>query len=119
MLLYAMLCGTVPFKAPSLEELHKLILKGEFTFPESLSKEAHNLVSSMIKLDPAQRATLPQVLSHAWLKETNEMESDTEEEDDDEPTDEERKSNKNGDKSEAKKKDNAQQKSNDIDLSSI
>ena len=100
-LLYAMLCGTVPFKAPSLEELHKLILKGEFTFPEHLSKEAHNIVSSMIKLNPAERATIPQVLSHPWLKETNEMESDTDEEEED---DEEHKSNKNDEKSEAKKK---------------
>ena len=97
-LLYAMLCGTVPFKAPSLEELHKLILKGEFKFPENLSKEAHDLVKSMIKLEPAQRATIPQVLSHPWLKETNELESDTEDEDVEE-ADEERKSGKNPDKS--------------------
>lgn len=35
----------------------------------------------MIQLDPKQRLTVPQVLSHAWLKETNEDESDDEEED--------------------------------------
>ena len=116
-LLFAMLCGTVPFKAPSLEELHKLILKGEFSFPEHLSKEAHDLVKSMIKLDPAQRATLPQVLSHPWLKETNELESDTDE--DEEEADEEQKSSKNIEKSDAKKKETNQQKTNDIDLSSI
>ena len=28
-----MLCGTVPFKAQNLDDLHKLILKGEFVFP--------------------------------------------------------------------------------------
>jgi serine/threonine protein kinase len=39
-LLFAMLCGTVPFKAPNLEELHILILKGEFNFPNELSLEA-------------------------------------------------------------------------------
>ncbi len=39
-LLYAMLCGTVPFKAQNLEDLHKLILKGDFTFPVELSEEA-------------------------------------------------------------------------------
>ena len=108
---------TVPFKAPSLEELHKLILKGELSFPEHLSKEAHDLVKSMIKLDPAQRATLPQVLSHPWLKETNELESDTDE--DEEEADEEQKSSKNIEKSDAKKKETNQQKTNDIDLSSI
>ena len=40
MLLYAMLSGTVPFKAQNLEDLHKLILKGEFTFPSELTPEA-------------------------------------------------------------------------------
>jgi serine/threonine protein kinase len=39
-LLFAMLCGTVPFKASNLEDLHKLILAGEFTFPSDLSPDA-------------------------------------------------------------------------------
>ena len=79
-LLFAMLCGTVPFKASNLEDLHKLILKGDFTFPCELSNEAQVLVRGMIQLEPKQRLTVPQVLSHAWLKETNEDESDDEEE---------------------------------------
>lgn len=32
-LLYAMVCGTVPFKAAALLELHEHIKKGEFGFP--------------------------------------------------------------------------------------
>mmetsp|Transcript_21088 Transcript_21088/g.15112 ORF Transcript_21088/g.15112 Transcript_21088/m.15112 type:complete len:82 (-) Transcript_21088:636-881(-) len=47
-LLFAMLCGTVPFKASNLEDLHKLILKGEFSFPNELSEDAQKLVKSMI-----------------------------------------------------------------------
>lgn len=80
-LLFAMLCGTVPFKAPTLEELHKLILAGEFTIPDNLSQEAKDLIQGMIRLEPGDRLTIPQILSHAWLKETNEMGSDSEEED--------------------------------------
>ena len=34
----------------------------------------------MIQLEPRARLTVPQILSHAWLKETNEDESDDEEE---------------------------------------
>lgn len=79
-LLFAMLCGTVPFKASNLEDLHKLILKGDFTFPNELSSEAQILVRGMIQLEPKARLTVPQILSHAWLKETNEDESDEEEE---------------------------------------
>ena len=47
-LLYAMLCGTVPFKAPTLEDLHKLILAGEYTIPDNLSTEATDLIRGMI-----------------------------------------------------------------------
>jgi len=36
-LLYAMLCGTVPFKAPSMKELHELIKDGKFAYPVALS----------------------------------------------------------------------------------
>lgn len=74
-----MLCGTVPFKASNLEDLHKLILKGEFTFPNQLSAEAQALVRGMIQLEPRARLTVPQILSHDWLKETNDDESEDEE----------------------------------------
>ena len=58
-LLFAMLCGTVPFKASNLEDLHRLILIGEFTFPNELSQEAQALVRGMIMLEPKQRLTVP------------------------------------------------------------
>lgn len=72
-LLFAMLCGTVPFKAPTLEELHKFILAGEFKIPDHLSDDAKNLIRGMIKLEPNKRLNIPQILSHNWLKETNEV----------------------------------------------
>ncbi len=58
-LLYAMLCGTVPFKAQNLEELHKLILAGVFTIPDKLSEDAKILMNAMIKLVPTERLTVP------------------------------------------------------------
>ena len=58
-LLFAMLCGTVPFKASNLEDLHKLILKGDFTFPSELTTEAQGLVRGMIVLEPKSRLTVP------------------------------------------------------------
>lgn len=35
--LYAMLCGTVPFKASNMKELHKMIMKGKYYFKEEVS----------------------------------------------------------------------------------
>ena len=58
-LLFAMLCGTVPFKASNLDDLHKLILKGDFNFPNELSQEAQALVKGMIQLEPKSRLTVP------------------------------------------------------------
>ena len=49
-LLYAMLNGTVPFKSHTLEDLHKLILKGDFVFSNAnLSEGAKNLIKGLIE----------------------------------------------------------------------
>lgn len=110
-----MLCGTVPFKAQNLDDLHKLILKGEFTFPNELSNEAQSVVRGMIKLNPKDRLTIPQILAHPWLKETNEDESD------EEPTEEDKKSPSEKDTSAIAggSKSTNQQKTSDVDLKNI
>lgn len=63
-------------------------------------------------MNPRERLTIPQILAHSWLKETNDDESDE---------DEEEKTEENG--SEPGKHDKSatmqQQKSQDIDLKSI
>ena len=48
MLLFAMLCGTVPFKAPNMHELHRLIMKGDFEFPIPISISAQKLIKGML-----------------------------------------------------------------------
>ena len=81
-LLFAMLFGTVPFKASNMEELHKLIKSGQFVFPFEISEDAKSLIDGLIKVDPKQRLTIPQILSHPWLKEISD-ESDTSDNDTD------------------------------------
>ena len=78
-LLYAMVWGTVPFKAPNMDDLHKLIKLGEFTYPWNLTEDCKNLINRCITLEPFKRITIPEVLAHEWLKETND-DSDEEEE---------------------------------------
>ena len=107
-----MLCGTVPLKASNLEDLHKLILKGEFTFPNELTTEAQALVRGMILLEPRARLTVPEILSHQWLKETNEDESDEEEENAEE-------TDKDGKNTSAVAGGQGAKKENDIDLKNI
>lgn len=62
-----------------MSELHKLVIKGDFKFPWEISQEAKHLIQNLIKVDPTQRLTIPQIYNHPWLKETRD-DSDSEEE---------------------------------------
>lgn len=44
-LLYAMVCGTVPYKGANLSELHEAILNRKIAFPQEVSEEVKDLVS--------------------------------------------------------------------------
>lgn len=79
-LLYAMLFGCVPFKANNMDDLHKLIQKGELRFPEYASPEAIELIRRLIVVDPKKRLSIPEILNSAWLKEIREDSDDSEEE---------------------------------------
>ena len=60
--LYAMLCGTVPFKASNMNELHKMIIKGKYHLKEEVSDEAKSLMKSMLNTDPNSRITISKIL---------------------------------------------------------
>lgn len=57
--LYAMLYGTVPFKANNMSELQKLILKAKYTLKEEgISEEARELIRRCLDKDPVKRITI-------------------------------------------------------------
>ena len=60
--LYAMLCGTVPFKASNMKELHKMIIKGKYNIKEEVSDEARSLMKTMLETDPKKRISIPKIL---------------------------------------------------------
>jgi len=64
--LYAMLCGRVPFKGESPGELKRCILKGKFHLPSHLSERAMLLLRQLLVVDPGRRATLREALAHNW-----------------------------------------------------
>jgi serine/threonine protein kinase len=53
--LYAMLYGTVPFKAGSMEELHSLILKGKYSLKDIISKEGREMFGRLLKINQYKR----------------------------------------------------------------
>jgi serine/threonine protein kinase len=66
-----MVCGTVPFKAQNMHDLHQIITSGQFSFPSQLlsilSNESKDLISKMLVLNPKDRISIPEILSHPWM----------------------------------------------------
>ncbi len=57
--LFAMLYGSVPFKANNMSELQKLILKAKYSLKDDISEEAQSLLKGLLEKDPQQRLTIP------------------------------------------------------------
>jgi len=66
--LYAMVTGTVPFKADNIEDLHKVILKGKYSAPSFLSENCKDLISKMLKLNPYSRINIDVLDEHPWFE---------------------------------------------------
>lgn len=62
-----MLCGTVPFKASNMKELHKMIMKGKYHFKEEVSDLAKNLMKAMLDINPKTRINIADILKHPWM----------------------------------------------------
>eukprot|EP00002_Diphylleia_rotans_P025146 TRINITY_DN4978_c0_g2_i2.p1 TRINITY_DN4978_c0_g2~~TRINITY_DN4978_c0_g2_i2.p1 ORF type:complete len:660 (-),score=155.26 TRINITY_DN4978_c0_g2_i2:275-2254(-) len=66
-ILYALLCGYLPFDNANISKLYQLILRGEYRTPDYLSTESKHLISRLLTLSPERRATLAEVRSHPWV----------------------------------------------------
>lgn len=66
--LYALLCGALPFDDCHLPRLFKSIKKGEYTLPRHLSDHAKDLIAKMLIVDPSERIPMADVLEHEWFK---------------------------------------------------
>lgn len=71
-ILYIFLCGYPPFNGESDTDIMKAVRKGHYEFPveewATVSKEAKELVSNMLKYDAKQRLSAKDCLSHTWIK---------------------------------------------------
>ncbi|MCJ1308091.1 serine/threonine-protein kinase KIN2 [Agyrium rufum] len=65
--LYVLVCGKVPFDDQSMPQLHAKIKKGVVDYPAWITPECKNLISRMLVTDPKQRATLTEIMNHAWM----------------------------------------------------
>ncbi|TPX59804.1 hypothetical protein PhCBS80983_g02175, partial [Powellomyces hirtus] len=68
-ILFALLCGHLPFDDENMKELYRKIANGSYTCPDHVMPSARHLISRLITVDPKRRATLPEVMSHPWVNE--------------------------------------------------
>lgn len=67
--LYAMLYGTVPFKASNMSELQKQITKGSPQFKEGeISNESLSLLKGILEKEPSKRLSINEILNHSWMQ---------------------------------------------------
>ena len=68
-ILYALLCGSLPFDDENIPNLFKKIKGGIFTLPGHMSDDIKDLISRMLVVDPLQRITIPEIRRHRWFTE--------------------------------------------------
>ncbi|XP_026189821.1 serine/threonine protein kinase OSK1, partial [Cyclospora cayetanensis] len=68
-ILYALLCGSLPFDDEHVPNLFKKIKHGSFTLPGHLSASSRHLLVQMLVVDPSKRIRLEGIKEHPWFQE--------------------------------------------------
>lgn len=66
-ILYALLCGCLPFDEATVPALFSKIKRGIFTIPLHVNPQAAELIHRLLTVDPLQRLTLPQIRDDPWF----------------------------------------------------
>eukprot|EP00003_Mantamonas_plastica_P033174 TRINITY_DN936_c0_g2_i4.p1 TRINITY_DN936_c0_g2~~TRINITY_DN936_c0_g2_i4.p1 ORF type:complete len:697 (+),score=205.82 TRINITY_DN936_c0_g2_i4:295-2091(+) len=66
-ILYALLCGYLPFDHRNIGKLYQLILAGEYECPDFLSEEAQDLISIMLVPSVEERCSITDIINHPWM----------------------------------------------------
>ena len=66
--LYAMLCGYLPFEDQKTSDLYKKILAAEYSLPDFLSDEAKDMIAQIFNTNPDKRINIDQIRKHPWYQ---------------------------------------------------
>jgi len=66
-ILFALVCGYLPFDDNDTQNLYRKIMKGDFSLPSFLSSPATDLIKRILTVDPEKRFTLEQIKTHPWF----------------------------------------------------
>jgi len=71
-ILFALLCGHLPFDDENIQKLYAKIASGVYVCPDHVQPSAKHLIERLITVDPKERIKLKEVLSHQWVMEAYE-----------------------------------------------
>ena len=57
-ILYAMLCGYLPFEDPNTDKLYQKIMNCEYSIPKYVSELGRDLIKKILNTDPNERYTI-------------------------------------------------------------
>ena len=68
-ILYAMLCGCLPFEDNNVDKLYTKIIKGDFSYPDkiNISEEAKVLINKILVVNPRLRSNIIDIVGDNWF----------------------------------------------------
>eukprot|EP01063_Lacrimia_lanifica_P036539 TRINITY_DN7286_c0_g2_i1.p1 TRINITY_DN7286_c0_g2~~TRINITY_DN7286_c0_g2_i1.p1 ORF type:complete len:663 (+),score=227.64 TRINITY_DN7286_c0_g2_i1:77-1990(+) len=67
-ILYALLCGRLPFDEDTIPALFREIKAGNYTLPKNISKGPREIIKQVLVVDPMKRMTLKQIRATEWFQ---------------------------------------------------
>eukprot|EP01135_Chromosphaera_perkinsii_P010330 Nk52_evm2s2118 gene=Nk52_evmTU2s2118 len=68
-ILYALICGCLPFDDSNVKVLYDRIASGVYRTPSHMTKEAKALIKKMLTVDPSKRIRMDQLRKEKWINE--------------------------------------------------
>ena len=65
--LYAMLCGFLPFDDSNNEVLYRKIIEGKFNIPHFISDNGKDILKKILNVDPSKRYNINLIKNHPWF----------------------------------------------------
>lgn len=66
-ILFAIVCGYLPFEDANTSNLYKKILGAEYQIPSFVSPSCKDLIQRVLNTDPEKRYSLAQIKAHPWF----------------------------------------------------
>lgn len=67
-ILFAMVCGSLPFDDDSMSTLFNKIKQGVFYIPNYISEDVKDLINRMLQPNPVKRINMKEVRDHPWFQ---------------------------------------------------